>query len=410
MPDSTSAQGNAFRDSVRRLIELIPGCSSVQTEHLLGTQPVDIYYEERTSFRTLRVACECKDYERPLTKDLIARHIEPRYGPLLRKNLVDAVRIIAPIALGATAAAYVKECGFTFHTIDQLESEIVDFRQYLRALQVAFAEDGLDRYYVRPLLADGGDLEEVIEAWIAGPSSQPVAILAGYGMGKTSFARHLAHVLAAHALAAPHNRIPILIPLSEIASEQTLEGLLGKLLAAQNRIPDYHFNIFSELNRRGRFVIILDGFDEMKHMMSWSEFQHNFTELNRLNGSNSRVLLLGRPSALLSGDEELFVLRGKRRAGDRTYTVSGAPEYRQITMREFSSEQAMQFMRGYAAFRAATDAALRGDRRRTSMSSADSGCSERSGDDGAHRAAGAGPDVGGSRDRSGGAVAPLFAV
>jgi hypothetical protein len=360
MPDSTSAQGNAFRDSVKRLIELTPGCSNVRTEHLLGTQPVDIYYEERTSFRTLRVACECKDYERPLTKDQIARHIEPRYRPLLQNNLVDAVRIIARVDLGATAAAYVRECGFTFHTIDQLESQIVDFRQYLHGLQLGSADDGLERYYVRPLLEDGGDLQERIESWIAGSSSQPVAILAGYGMGKTSFARHLAHVLAGRALASPSQRIPILIPLSEISSEQTLEGLLGKLLAAQNRIPSYHFSIFTELNLRGRFLIILDGFDEMKHVMSWQEFQHNFTELNRLNGSQSRVLLLGRPSALLSGDEENFVLRGKRRTGNKTYSVPGAPEYQQLAMREFSDEQAMAFMHGYTTFRATTDAAIRG--------------------------------------------------
>ena len=41
MSDSTTVQGNAFRDSVRRLIELTPGCSNVHTEYQLGTQQVD---------------------------------------------------------------------------------------------------------------------------------------------------------------------------------------------------------------------------------------------------------------------------------------------------------------------------------------------------------------------------------
>src|SRR5262245_34319322 len=115
MPEirSTTARGNEFRDNVRRLLELTPGCANVQAELQLGSQPVDLHYEERTSFRLMRVACECKDYGRPLTKDLIASHIYPRYAPLLRNDLVDAVRIIAPLDLGATARAYVQECGFS---------------------------------------------------------------------------------------------------------------------------------------------------------------------------------------------------------------------------------------------------------------------------------------------------------
>lgn len=362
MPEgrNTTQQGNDFRDRVKQLLELTPGCVEVKAEYPIGTQPVDLYYEEQTSFRLMRVACECKDYGRALTKDLIARDVYPRYAPLLQNKLVDAVRIIAPVDLGATAHAYVAECGFTFHTIDQLETQLVDFRQYLRALKGAYAEDGLDQYYVRPLLDDGRDVETVVGAWIEGGSSQPVAILAGYGMGKTSFARHLAFRLAERSLRDPTRRIPILIPLSEISGEQALEGLLGKLLAAQHRIPGYHFGLFNELNRRGRFVILLDGFDEMKHAMSWADFKYNFGQLNRLNGANSRVVLLGRPSALLSEDEEIYVLRGKRRTGNRLLTVAGAPEYRELRLAEFSVERATEFMLSYASYRARMDSVLRG--------------------------------------------------
>lgn len=358
---STTAKGNAFRDSVKRILELTPGCTNVRPEHLIGTQPVDLYYEERTSFGVMRVACECKDYGRPLTKDLIASNIFPRYSPLLANKQVDAVRIIAPLELGATASAYARECGFSFHTIDQIESEVIDFRQYLRSLQSGFSEDGLDQYYVPPQLADGGDLEERIDSWLGGDSRQPVAILAGYGMGKTSFAKQLAHRLARTSLTDPRGRIPILIPLSEISSEQTLEGLLGKLLSAQHRIPGYHFNVFMELNRRGRLVLILDGFDEMKHTMAWTEFKHNFAELNRLCEGHSRVLLLGRPSALLSDEEEMYVLRGTRRAGEQLFTVQGAPDYLELRIAPFSLEQALAFMHRYAGVRLQSQAHLRGN-------------------------------------------------
>ena len=48
-----------------------------------------------------------------------------------------------------------------------------------------------------------------------------------------------------------------------------------------------------KLNKLGCFVIILDGFDEMKHTLSWDEFRYNFKELNRLVNSNSKVIVLG---------------------------------------------------------------------------------------------------------------------
>lgn len=177
---STTAQGNAFRDSVARLLEITPGVTCVQTEFLVGTQPVDIYYEERASFRTLRVACECKDYGGPLTKSLIASKIYGRYRPLLEKGLVDAVRIITTLNVGSVARAYVeKDCGFSLHTADEIESQIIDFRHYLHGLRNAFAEDGLDQYYVRPSLGTGEDLETVVQSWITGELSQPVAVLGG---------------------------------------------------------------------------------------------------------------------------------------------------------------------------------------------------------------------------------------
>jgi hypothetical protein len=356
---NTTTQGNSFRDQVKSLIELTPGCSKVTVECLIGTQAVDVYYEESTSCGTLRVACECKDYAVSLTKDLVARHIYPRYQPLLAKRLVDAVLIVASQELGAVAREYVEECGFAFRTLRQLQTRLLDFRQYLTSLRSVFTEKGLDRYYIRPMTTEGADLEDYIESWIASPANQPIAILGGYGMGKTSFARRLAHVLAVRALEHATCRIPILIPLSEISNEQTLEGLLGKLLAAQNIVPGYHFKLFMELNRLGRFVIILDGFDEMKHTISWAEFKHNFTELNRLNVAGGKLLLLGRPSALLSDAEESFVIHGRNRLFKYHQHLPGMTSYRQLPLHEFSGIQLMEFIRRYAGFLAEADARLR---------------------------------------------------
>lgn len=316
---STTVIGNEFRDEVAALLDLMPSVSNVQTEVTIGSQDVDIVYEENTSFRRMRIACECKCYGKPLTRKEIAEKIHPRYRTLLENHLVDAVRILSPLSIGAKARAYIDEDRrLSFTTGEELEHNLIDFRMYKRALASMYREQGLDQYYVRPKLGDQTDLEEKILAWIGEDSAKPIAILAGYGMGKTSFALRLVYQATERQADDHLHRIPIYIPLAEISAEQGLEGLLGKLLAAQYRLPNYHFGAFMELNRRGHFLIVLDGFDEMKHTMSWTEFQHNFTELNRLVPRT-------RKSSSSAGHLRSFCLRQPAGTQDRRTALLSSP-------------------------------------------------------------------------------------
>jgi hypothetical protein len=77
--------------------------------------------------------------------------------------------------------------------------------------------------------------------------------------------------------------------------------------------------------------------------------------------ARSRVLLLGRPSAFLSDSEQYFVLRGTERKGTQQYLVPDAPNYRQLILPEFSLEQALAFIRRYAAYRSVKLKAIRGE-------------------------------------------------
>ena len=77
--------------------------------------------------------------------------------------------------------------------------------------------------------------------------------------------------MAKEAVENPIARIPILIRLGEVAGEQTLAGLLGKHFTATYQVHGYSFNAFREMNRNGRFVVFLDGFDEMKQLLSFRE-------------------------------------------------------------------------------------------------------------------------------------------
>jgi predicted NACHT family NTPase len=279
---TTTAQGNAFRDDVAALLRAAH-LEDVETEVRVRHKKVDITFFETTLTQRRRVAVECKDYDRPLTKAQIKEEIYSDYWPLIDEDEIDGLLIVGRVAPNADARSYIDSIrGFQFKTYMELQNGLMNFGSYLQAMRAQFQEQGLNQYYVKPRLEDGGDLEERILRWLGESSSRPVAILAGYGMGKTSFARRAASLVALEHSRSPDTRIPILIRLGEIANEQGLEGLLGKVFTATNVVRNYHFELFMELNRAGRFFIILDGFDEMKHTMSWAHFKYNFGELNRL--------------------------------------------------------------------------------------------------------------------------------
>jgi predicted NACHT family NTPase len=109
----------------------------------------------------------------------------------------------------------------------------------------------------------------------------------------------LASILAATSIANPSDRIPVLVRLGELAEESRLDGLFGTLLASRYRVENYHYELLRKLNRAGRLLIILDALDEMKHGMTIAAFRREIGRLFELHEGDSRLLLLGRPNALV---------------------------------------------------------------------------------------------------------------
>src|SRR4051812_44464061 len=64
------------------------------------------------------------------------------------------------------------------------------------------------------------------------------------------------------------------------------------------------------MNEKGRYFLILDGFDEMKQGMTRDALIFNFRELGTLHRGRSKVILCGRPTVFESEEEQVAVLSG----------------------------------------------------------------------------------------------------
>jgi hypothetical protein len=341
-----------FEAEVRRLLELQGW--RVSQEQVVGHKKVDGLIEKPDEFgRIRRMALECKCYTEQMRRDFVSG-IYADYLPLIQKDLIDGILLVSTEGLAPSAKTYCDSAaGMTHITYVELMNALMDFRGYVRGLMLQYGLDHLDQLYVEQGYdrSDGAQrhtLEHDIRQWIELPETKPFAILASYGMGKTTFARRLAYMQGVEYTQSPRARIPILIKLEEIASDQSLEGLLGRHLTSTAIIPNYNFQLFMHLNALGRFLLILDGFDEMKRAMSWESMRYNFHQLNRLVMPRSKVVLLGRPTIFLNEQERAELIHGQLTSGNRTRKIPGAPDYTELHLLPFTPDQIVRFIENYA--------------------------------------------------------------
>src|SRR5260370_9827108 len=101
-------------------------------------------------------------------------------------------------------------------TFAEFQRRLLGLDSYLHDLIAAYDTDGIGRWYIRPHTEENNDLEEVVRVWVDEAQALPLAIVAGYGKGKSTFSRHLGSAPARQSLVEPRRAVPILLPLRGI--------------------------------------------------------------------------------------------------------------------------------------------------------------------------------------------------
>ncbi|WP_449253095.1 NACHT domain-containing protein [Brevundimonas naejangsanensis] len=357
--------GSALRNEAANYLSGLYG--NGRTEILIAGKKVDGVFERDDFGSRETIILEAKDYARPLHRDDL-KAIWSDYETVLDEVRPAKLLVISRHGLAPGAQAYLDTRPPMRHrTIWELEDEVLGLRPHTQAMAAAFEEGGLSRFYIEARAAEVaydadmaesegevvGLIDEVV-AWLATEDPTPLAILGGYGAGKSSFAKRLVTQQAAQALTDPSARRPILIKLGGLSRYSDLEGFLGAMLTSQHNVRVYNFTRFLDFNSKGRFLIVLDGFDEMKHAMSFSEFRAQVGQFNQLITPGAKVVLLGRPSAFTTDAEHHYVLKGRIPAQDRWRKLPGWPEFREYRLADFSDAERDLFIAGFLAYQAGT--------------------------------------------------------
>jgi len=347
---STLQSGDEFRD--RNAALLRTRFDNVRTEIHLTSKKADICFEIHIGpRRTIPAAAECKKWNRALTRDDV-RDIIADYQPAFNKGEIQELWIISDLTPSAGAREYADSFPVCqLMTALEAEQSIVDFRPLLNYLATDFLNDLISKYFILPSFDGPEDskhnLHTHITAWLADPDAKPIAIWGGYGMGKTSYARYLAAQLAQDCLRDYGSPIPILLTLGDFTTAPDLESLIFTQLSNFYGVRNLSASAFGILNKERRFVLILDGFDEMKFAMAPNEFNYISSEIRKVATVNPKLLLLGRPGSIETEEEERRLTSSKLHVQNLTVRADDAPDFSSLRLSSLTKEQYLLLIRNF---------------------------------------------------------------
>ncbi|MES1243080.1 MAG: HEAT repeat domain-containing protein [Acidobacteriota bacterium] len=338
--DSLTAQGRAFERRVGMLFELLG--YRVETNRLIAGRQVDLYLEDRSGPLSRSYIVECKDQANPVnTSQYDAFRGRLSAG---RNALSPKLRgiIVASVGFVKEAKAQALHEDIELLTISELESSVIDFRQYARDLIRRLEADPPLAHFVPPrMVREHLTLAEpaatTVAGWLADSEANQLTLLGDYGTGKTTFLKHLTLEMARRyerevIEGGARGRVPVFIDLRDYTQALSLKQIILDLLD-NHGIRAASYAAFEYVLREGQVLLILDGFDEMASRGNYRVTLRNFRELNRSALGRAKIILSCRSHYFTDQREVQRFLGRSALAGAAEVPVSYTDLYREIAGR-----------------------------------------------------------------------------
>jgi hypothetical protein len=253
-------------------------------------------------------------------------------GSLLAQRRFDKGFVITTGGPGMPARSVAVAQQVDLLTVAELEHSLIDFTHYLEAVAHDFENFGdfyrgdhhpivdyfrwcdLYRYYVDLRCVDLLTGQEypsstaALRNFLSAPDRHLLSVLGDYGTGKTSLCLQLTYDLARRYLRDPAGtRIPVFVPLRNLDHRLGVRRLIVDTLTDYGvRVADY--KAFDVMSRTGRFVLILDGFDEVADRLDRREVTQLFGQISQLATGRAKIVLTCRAHYFRSEHQSLETL------------------------------------------------------------------------------------------------------
>jgi len=342
---SNKKKGDGFRDRIRDLC-IAAGYDPI-TELKVNGKDVDLAFTINRAPHPVTVAIEAKHYNENLPKR-VADEIVGSYKNAIERRDIDELWIVTSGDFSPDARdTLTRNSGFYAVPYKSFIKNLINFPRYIEFLNLQITEEGISDYYINQLLENGREALSFINEWHETPDSTPLAVLSTYGMGKSSLAKMIALELIRKWKSDPLSRIPIFVKLADLSAQQQIDGLLGSMFTNKVQVHGYSFPLFQKLNQLGHLTIILDGLDEMRHAMTWSDFEYNFKQISQLIHPRTKCIMLGRPNTFQDKREYQSIIEGATFVGEHSVKKAGSIEFTPLRLQPFDDRQTHRFFVTY---------------------------------------------------------------
>jgi hypothetical protein len=241
----------------------------------------------------------------------------------------DASQVELIVAVrGATVPSVTQENGMRVRVESEaaLLDRLVDFTDYRneirKRVQVNRLPDSAmslndvyvpSQFFQHQSRTPTDDVEQYLLKWLGEPGQRQLAMLGGYGQGKSTTALMCTHHLLEQA---QPSRIPILIELRGTSPRNlTPLGLLATWAAPYQIKPQ----ALMRLHIAGRLFLIFEGFDEMALVGDMQLRLDHFKMLWQFCYPQAKILITGRPNFFLDEQEMKAALGISEPRVDRPY-------------------------------------------------------------------------------------------
>jgi len=326
----------------------------VDTDRLIAGRQVDLFLEDRSGPLARFYIVECKDQARPVNTvqyDAFRGRLNAgrnQISPKLRGILVASVGFVKEVKEQAEYE------DIELLTISELESSVIDLRQYARDLIRQLQETPALAHFVPPrLVREHLTVPEpalgLVERWLADPEANQLTLLGDYGTGKTTFLKNLALHLARRyetevIQGGARGRVPVFVDLKDYTQALSLKQIVLDLLD-NHGIRAASYAAFEYILREGQVLLILDGFDEMASRGNHLATLRNFRELNRSALGRAKIILSCRSHYFTDyRDMQRFFGRPGLQDAPVVYTdlyreIAGRPNFLLTYLQEFDSRE-----------------------------------------------------------------------
>ncbi len=290
----------------RRLAQLYrdTGATSVREGDRLEGEQVDLNVVVLVQGYPLRIAISCFPAGSPADEVRVA---VTSLRSLQNRSIVDRTFVVIEETAAQLDDLFAGTPWPRRETVATLSDALLSFSDYLENQIAEIQELPVFRcgWLIEPQLGKDSDEQsrsgdEVFDEWLASGSTLLV-ILGDYGTGKTTFV--LSQFLRAYRRWKASDgvtRIPVLVRLREANQTPSLRSLVTDILINQQGVKLPNFARFRDMSKEGRFLLFLDGLDEMSVHADHAQLTRNIDQCLELVDAGARVVLTSRPNVARS--------------------------------------------------------------------------------------------------------------